>query len=123
MRGIRILARAGALEGVAARLNLALELARLAADAVAVPEPVVIGLQVAVGDAPVPARAVRGECLLAVARLGAAAHLEIPRQKAPRRPAPVHGRPAHALPGLEPAQLAHPPRRPVPPASKPSPFP
>src|SRR5262249_3011648 len=118
MRWIRILARAGALEGVAARLNLALEVARLAADAVAVLEPVVIGLQVAVRTAPVPARAVRGECLLAVARLGAAAHLEIPRQKAPRRPAPVHGRAAHALPGLERAQLAHRQRRLVRPVAK-----
>src|SRR5207253_9697143 len=82
-RRIRIVARALAFERIAAGNDLALEVARLAADAVEMFEAIEVRLDLVVGDAPVLAGAIGRHLLLAVARERAAAGLEIPGQEAP----------------------------------------
>src|SRR5713101_9806888 len=81
-RRVRVLACARALERIAAGDDLALDVARLAGDAVEVFESVEMRFQLIVGDAPVLQGAVLCDLVLSIAREGAALRLEIPRQEA-----------------------------------------
>src|SRR5207247_2377560 len=110
-RRIRVLARARALEGIAAGPDLALHVAGLAADAVEILEAVEMGLELVVGHAPVLAGTVLGQLLLAVAGERAAARLEVPGQEAPGDAVPVHRCAADAFAREERPHLVHRPRR------------
>src|SRR5205814_1213214 len=96
-RRIRVLLRARSLEGIAARDDLAVQVARLARDAVEILEAVEVRLEFGVADAPVLHRAFLGHLLRAVARERLRSCLEVPGQEAPGEPAPVHRRAAHAF--------------------------
>ena len=110
-RRVRILARARPFVRIAAGLDLALQVAGLAADAEDFLELVVVGLDIVPGDAPVLQIAVLRNERGAIALLDARAHLEIMRQKAARVAAPVRRRAADHLARLERAHLAHRQRR------------
>ena len=103
----RIFAGARRLEGIAARLDLAAQIAGLAGDRRRVFELVVIGLELVIGDAPVLDRHVLGNEALAVALLVERAHLELHVGPAPGVAAPVHARAADALARQERAEAAH----------------
>ena len=110
-RRIRIIAGAWAFEGIAARLDLPLQIAGLAADAVEIFEAIEVRLELVIGDAPVLTGAVLGELARPVAREGAAPRLEIPRQEAPGDAVPVNRRAADAFAREEGPHLAHRQRR------------
>src|SRR5580704_15448609 len=110
-RRIWILARAWPFVRIAARLDLAVQIASLAADAEDFLELVIIGLDVVPGDAPVLQIAVLGNERCAIALLDARAHFEIMRQKAARVAAPMRRRAADHLARLERTHLAHRQRR------------
>ena len=103
----RIVALARTFERVAARLDRACEIARLARDAAQVLELVVVGLELLVGDAPVLDRHVGRDEALAVALRVVAADHEVAGQEAPVLAVPVHARAAHARRRPERAELAH----------------
>ena len=103
----RIFARAGRLKRVAARLDLPADVAGLAGNRRRVFEPVVIRLQLVVGDAPVLDRHIGGNEILAVALLVHGAHLELHVGPPPGVAAPMHARSADHLAGQERAEAAH----------------
>ncbi len=103
----RVFAGARRLERIAALLDLALDVAGLAGDRRGVFEPVVIGLELVVGDAPVLDRHVVGDEFLAVALLVHGADLELHVGPAPGVAAPVRARAAHALARQERPQPPH----------------
>src|SRR5207302_6728180 len=110
-RRIRVLARAWTLEGIAAGLDLALQVAGLAADAVEILEAVEMWLELFVDHAPVLAGAVLGELARTVARERAAPRFKVPGQEAPSDAVPMHGRAAHALAWQERSHVTHRQRR------------
>ena len=103
----RIFAGARRLEGVAAGLNHAAQIAGLAGNRCGVFELVVIGLELVIGDAPVLDRHVLGNEALAVALLVERAHLELHVGPPPGVTAPVHAGAADALARQERAEPAH----------------
>src|SRR6185295_284201 len=105
--GERIVARARRLERVAARLDLALDVAGLAGHGGGVFEPVVIGLELVVGDAPILDRHVVGKEFLAVTLLVHGADLELHVGPAPGVAAPVVARAADAFARQERPEPAH----------------
>jgi hypothetical protein len=106
-RRVRILARARPFVGIAAWLDLAIQVAGLAADAEDFLELVIVGFDIVPGDAPILQIAVLGNERRAIPLLDARAHFEIVRQEAARIAAPVRRRPADHLARLERAHLAH----------------
>src|SRR5205823_13180055 len=103
----RVFARARRFEGVAAGNDLALQISRLAVDRGGVLEPVVVGLELGVADAPVLDRHVLGDALPAVARPVLAAGPELHLAPAPGMAAPAYGRAADFPARLAPAQAQH----------------
>src|SRR5262249_25045644 len=106
-RRIRILARARPFVRVSSLPDLAVQVARLAVDAVDVLEHVVVRLDFVPRHAPVLRRTVFGKEALAVTLRHLRADLEIVWKEAPRVAAPVRGGAADHLARLERAQLAH----------------
>ena len=99
-RRIGIFARPRRLERIAAGLDLALDVAGLAADAAELFKAVVIGLQLVIGDAPVLDRQLRSagiEKFLAVSLDDMAVQDEIGHLGAKALTVPVHERAAEAL--------------------------
>ncbi len=103
----RIFAGARRLEGIAAGLDRAAQIAGLSGDRRGVLELVVIGLELVIGDAPVLDRHVLGNEALAVALLVERAHLELHVGPPPGVAAPVHAGAADALARQERAEPAH----------------
>src|SRR5271170_2927423 len=110
-RRVWILARARPFVRIAAWLDLAVQVASLAADAEDFLKLIVVGLDLVPGDAPVLQIAVLGNERCAVGLLDARMHLEIMRQKAARIAAPMCRRAADHLAWLERPHLAHRQRR------------
>src|SRR5262245_8397267 len=100
-RRVRVLARARPLVRIAAGLNLAVQVAGLAADTEDFLKLVIIRFDVVPGDAPVLQVAVLGNERCAVALLDARAHFEIMRQEAARVSAPMCRRASDHLARLE----------------------
>ena len=109
--GVRVRPAARALERVAARDDLPVQVARLAGGADVVLERVVVRLELVVGDAPVLDGAALGDLLLAVALDHVRAVAEVGRQEAPELARPVHHRAAESLTRVERAVLPHRQRR------------
>src|SRR5580658_7758247 len=82
-RRVWILARARPFVRIAACLDLAVQVAGLAADAENFLKLVIVGFDLVPGDAPVLQIAILGNERCAIALLDARAHLEIMRQEAP----------------------------------------
>src|SRR5258708_7895195 len=102
-----ILARARPPRRIAACLDLAGQVAGLAADAEDFLELVIVGFDLVPGDAPVLQIAVLRNERCAIALFNARAHLEIMRQKAARIAAPVGRRATDHLARLERTHLTH----------------
>ena len=104
----RVFVRARALERIAAGLDLAVQIARLAAGAAQLVELIVEGLELVVGDAPVLHRQlVVGDRLLPVALLVVAPGQEIRGQEPPDLAVPVHSAAAHPGAEQEGTQVPH----------------
>src|SRR5215469_11466631 len=96
-RWVWIFTRARPFVRIAAWLDLAIQIAGLAADPEDFLKLVVIGFDLVPGDAPVLQIAVLGNERCAITLLDARVHLEIMRQKAARIAAPMRRRPADHL--------------------------
>src|SRR6516162_9524126 len=110
-RRIWILARARPFVRIAAGLDLAVEVARLAADAEDLLKLVVVGFDIVPGDAAILQIAALGNERCAIAFLNARAHFEIMRQEAARVAAPVCRCATDHLAWLERPHLTHGQRR------------
>ena len=105
-RGIFV--RASALEGIAAGLNLALQIARFAAGPAYFVELIIVGLELVISDAPIlHGEIVVGDRLLAVALLVVALGEKVGGQEAPNLTVPVHAAAADAGAEQEGTQMAH----------------
>src|SRR5262245_47537331 len=109
---VRVVARTRPFEWVTTRLNYTVEIAGFAADAVQVFELIVVRFQFTIGNAPILARVILRDLVLAIAFYGTATPLEIPRQETESCSSPMHACTTHAFAGLERwNQAAHGQRR------------
>src|SRR4029077_19575107 len=103
----RIFPRARCLERIAARLNLAVDVAGFAGDRSGILELVVVGLELSVSDAPILDGHVLWDKALAVARLVIGADFEFHIGPAPGMTTPMDAGAADHLAGQERAEPTH----------------